>query len=55
MKFLTTKEISEMLSLSKGTIYRMVRDKKIPHYKINNELRFKLDEITKWIKAQRAA
>lgn len=55
MKFMTTKELSEMLNLSVSAIYRLVDEKKIPCYKINNEYRFRLDEITKWLKARKVA
>jgi excisionase family DNA binding protein len=55
MKYFTTKQLSEMLSMSVSTISRMIHSGKIPCYRINNEYRFKADEINKWLKAQKVA
>ena len=42
---LTVKQLSEKLQLSELTIYRWVRDSKVPFYRIGKHLRFKLSEV----------
>ena len=45
---LKLKEVAEMLQVSDKTIYRWVKDGKIPCYRINHQYRFHRDEIDKW-------
>ena len=45
---LKLKEVAEMLQVSDKTIYRWVKDGKIPCYRINHQYRFHRDEINKW-------
>lgn len=46
---LTVKQIAEHLHLSKETIYNLLKDKKIPVYKIGRQWRFKISEVDKWV------
>ena len=48
----TVREIAEYLKVTERTIYRMVKDKKIPAFKVGGSWRFRLDEIDDWIKSQ---
>ena len=45
---LKLKEVAEMLQVSEKTIYRWIKDGKIPCYRINHQYRFHRDEINKW-------
>ena len=46
---LTVGEVAEYLGLSKDMIYKMTREKAIPHIRIGRRLVFKLDSIEKWL------
>ena len=45
---LKLKEVAELLKVSEKTIYRWVKDGKIPCYRINHQYRFRTDEINQW-------
>ena len=45
---LKLKEVAEMLQVSEKTIYRWIKNGKIPCYRINHQYRFHRDEINKW-------
>jgi excisionase family DNA binding protein len=47
-KLLTIEEVAEYLRLSKETVYVMVRQGKIPGFKVSNKWRFPLDSLRKW-------
>lgn len=52
--YLTPLEVANILKLHKQTIIKWAASGKIPSYKIGyKDLRFKLDEVLKWIE-QRA-
>jgi len=46
---LKIKDIVELLQVSEKTVYRWIRDKKIPCYRINHQYRFNRAEINEWI------
>ena len=49
-KFYSVKELTQLLSISKPTIYRWVREGRIPYYKVNGYLiRFREKDIKEWI------
>ena len=48
-KLLTIKDLSELLQVSKSTIYQWTHTGFIPHYKIPKGVRFKVSEIEKWL------
>lgn len=48
--FLTVTELSEYLRLKPLSIYRMVKNKKIPHRKAGRSIRFVKQEIDTWLK-----
>ena len=45
---LKLKEIAQLLKVSEKTIYRWIKDEKIPFYRINHQYRFRTDEISQW-------
>ena len=48
-KYLSVKEVSEYLAIKPPTLYGKVSRKEIPHYKIGKLVRFKREEIDKWM------
>jgi len=44
-EFLTVEELADLLSVSKRTIYQMVKRKDIQGYRIGNSFRFRRDDI----------
>jgi len=52
-EFLTVDDISQTLSISKGTVYNMTSDQMIPHFKRGGRLYFDKEEIDAWIRNDR--
>ena len=48
-KYLTVKQVAEMVQLTEQTIRRYVMLKQIPFHKINRTVRFKAGEIKIWV------
>lgn len=46
---LKIKDIVELLNVSEKTVYRWIKEKKIPCYRINYQYRFNKAEINEWI------
>lgn len=46
---LDLKEISNYLNISESKIRKLVKERKIPFFRIGNRLRFNLQEINKWV------
>jgi PTS system nitrogen regulatory IIA component len=46
---LRIKDIADLLQMSEKTVYRWVKEKKLPSYRINHQYRFNKDEINEWI------
>jgi PTS system nitrogen regulatory IIA component len=46
---LKIKDIVELLKISEKTLYRWLKEKKIPAYKINQQYRFSRTEINEWL------
>ena len=42
-------EASQFTGISKGQIYRLTSERRIPHYKRNNKLHFKKTELENWM------
>jgi len=42
-------ELCQILKLKRSYIYLHTHQKKIPHYKLGGQLRFKLSDIEQWI------
>lgn len=47
----TLQEVAKYLKVDKRTVYRMVKSKQLPAFKVRNQWRFKKDAIDKWIEA----
>ena len=51
-KWMTVKDISEYLQLSKDQIYRLAQQGKIPAAKIGRGWRFRKEKIDEWMELQ---
>ena len=46
---LTANEVAEYLGISTDTVYKLAREKVIPHVKIGQRVLFKKDRIDRWM------
>ena len=51
-RLLTTQEVCELLKISKGYLYWLTHQKKIPHIKMMGHLRFRHSDIDNWLREQ---
>ena len=49
-ELISIEELCRILKLKKSYVYLLTHQKKIPHYKINGQLRFRLSDIELWLK-----
>jgi len=52
--WLDVKELSSYLKLKQKTIYHMVANGSIPHYRLSKLIRFKQEEIDAWMESKKA-
>ncbi len=50
-KILTITEVAERLGMHPVTVYRLVKEARLPVFRIGRMLRFDADEIEKWIES----
>lgn len=51
---MTTKEVMEYLKISRATLWRLTRKKRMPFYRFSSRLiRFRCKDIDRWIKSQK--
>ena len=48
-EILTLQEVANYLKVDEKTVYRMVKSKQLPAFKVRNQWRFKKNAIDKWI------
>lgn len=48
-EIMTLEETAKYLKIGKSTLYKMVREGKIPAVKIANQWRFRKEDIDKWL------
>jgi len=46
---LTIEEAAEYLSLGRRSLYKLVKEKKIPHKKVLNKFRFVRQDLKEWV------
>ncbi|MCY8513505.1 helix-turn-helix domain-containing protein [Bacillus atrophaeus] len=49
---LTPQEAADFLGVHKETIYIMVRNGQIPHFKVRKKIFFRVDSLNEWINLQ---
>ena len=54
-EFITLKQVSELLQASERWIRRLVKENKIPSYKVGGKRLFDKQEVIDWIKSGEAA
>lgn len=52
-KFMTVKEVAELLQLNRMTIYRYIRAGKLTAYKVGKDLRIKKEDFDKFLETIR--
>ena len=52
-ELLSVGDLSEYLNIKKSTIYRLVENGKLPHYRIGRLIRFKQGDVDAWIEKQK--
>ncbi len=50
---LTPKEVAERLKVSQVWIYKLVREKRIPFYRLGKNVRFSEIDLQKWMEESR--
>jgi excisionase family DNA binding protein len=51
-KTVTAKEIADYIGVHLDTIYTMVRQKEIPHFRVRRRILFSLETIDAWMREQ---
>lgn len=51
---LTVREVAQLLAVSEKTVYRWVAQRKLPAYRMNEQLRFNRAELLEWASANKA-
>lgn len=51
-EILTVKEVCELLRVSNITVYKLVKEGRIPAFKIGSDWRFQKDQLVHWIAEQ---
>ncbi len=49
-RLLNTNELSQMIDVRRGTLYRWVSQRRIPYVKVGRGTKFDIDAIDEWIK-----
>jgi len=52
---LTVKEVASLLRVDEKTVYRLVKKRQLPGFKVAGAWRFKHEDIDLWIEKQKAA
>jgi excisionase family DNA binding protein len=52
VRILTVSEMSEYLNVHRTTIYRLLREGKLPGFRLGGNWRFRLDAIEQWQRDQ---
>jgi len=51
-KYLTVEELSDLLQVHRSTIYRLLREGKLPGFRVGSDWRFSVEAIEEWQRAQ---
>lgn len=50
---LTVRDVAAMLRLTEAGVYSLVAQRKIPHFKISNRIRFTRSDVVAWLERNR--
>lgn len=50
---LTVREVAALLRLTEAGVYSLVAQRKIPHFKISNRVRFTRSDVVAWLERNR--
>ena len=53
IKFLTIDDVSEMLQVTRSTVYNL-KKRGLPYIKLGKNIRFDQQEVIEWVKANRS-
>jgi len=53
-QLLTVKEVATYLVVTERTVYRLVKDRRFPAFKVGGQWRFKVDLIEAWMRRDRS-
>ena len=53
-QLLTVKEVATYLVVTERTVYRLVKDRRFPAFKVGGQWRFKVDLIDAWMRRDRS-
>jgi excisionase family DNA binding protein len=48
-RVLTVRELAGYLQIHQGTVYRLLREKKLPAFRVGSDWRFNREEIERWM------
>jgi excisionase family DNA binding protein len=51
-KYLTVDELSDLLQVHRSTIYRLLRERKLPGFRVGSDWRFNVEEVERWLRSQ---
>jgi excisionase family DNA binding protein len=51
---LTLEDVAEFLKVHPSTVYRLLKNRSIPAFKVGSDWRFNQDSIERWIKEREA-
>ena len=54
-RWLKLKDAAEYLKMGRSTVYKLLREGKLPAHKAGREWRFDAEELDKWLKAGKLA
>jgi excisionase family DNA binding protein len=47
---MTLDQVAEFLHVHPSTVYRLLKEKRIPAFKVGSDWRFNMDSIEKWVR-----
>lgn len=49
--FMTPQDVADATSLGRLTVYRLIRERKLPAYKIGSRVRIRREDFDAWLRA----
>jgi excisionase family DNA binding protein len=54
-RYMTVEEVTQYLSVTRDTLYRWLRDGRVPGHRVGRTWRFDKSELDEWVKSGAAA